>query len=264
MTFALLGVAALIWSLTVLRWSISRRDSPWGGRAMVVSIVAGVIAAASVAADLRSIWLIARAPRSGVAITINDNGEWWQLAYRRGGQSFVTANEIHVPAGAVVAMEWNGPSTVVWRARDFLPHEMNHFAFIGERAEDLTVLQLWPPTRRHLRIVVDPPAVFDAWFKTQTLPTRWSPQAVELFTSAGCAYCHVIRGVAESPWKIAPELTHFASRRTIAGTGLPNDRGSLSGWVVNSKALKYGSEMPENNVQPAVLHQLVTYLGSLR
>ena len=54
------------------------------------------------------------------------------------------------------------------------------------------------------------------------------------------------------------------SRRTIAAIDLPNEHGYLSGWIVNSRALKHGSEMPENNVDAAVLHQLVSYLESLR
>src|SRR5438874_10726464 len=83
-TFALVAIASIAWSLTVLRWSISRRHSLWRKRVVAVSVAAGVAAAVSIAADLRSIWLRWRAPHSNVAIVIKDMGQWWHLSYRRG------------------------------------------------------------------------------------------------------------------------------------------------------------------------------------
>jgi len=258
MTFALLAVFAIAWSLTVLRWSIARRTSPWRRRAVVVSAVAGGLAIVSAAIDLRSIWLMSSAPRSGVTITLRDMGDWWQVLYQRDKRTFMTANEIHVPAGALVTMEWSGPAVVIWR----LPLELGHFAFVPKNDEDLDVLQLWPPMRRHLRIIADP--AFEQWFTAQALPAHFDPSAAELFTSSGCAYCHVVRGVVESPWKVGPDLTHFGSRQTIAMSGMPNRRGFLAGWIVHSNALKRWSEMPENAVRADVLTRLLNDLESRR
>ena len=109
--------------------------------------------------------------------------------------------------------------------------------------------------------MAEPPAQFEAWLRNEARPARaGSP----LFIDAGCAYCHVVRGVAASPSKIAPELTHFAARATIAAIDLPNRRGNLAGWIVHSRAIKHSSEMPQNRLDPAVLHALVAYLESLR
>jgi cytochrome c oxidase subunit 2 len=266
MRFALLAVGAIAWSLTTLRWSVARRNSPWRLRLVVVSTVTLVLAVISAAADLQSIWAAARAPSSGVTIAINDEREWWQLAYSRNSQSFITANEVHVPAGTVVTMQWSGSPVVVWRVRDFFPQELGTFRFVAGEAgiDDLLVVRLWPPSRRHLQIVADPTASFDRWFAAQMSPARPDARSAALFTSAGCSYCHVIRGAAESPWKVAPELTHFGSRRTIAAIAMPNRRGYLAGWIVQSHALKRGSEMPENNVRADVLSGLLDYLQSLR
>src|SRR5437763_14902112 len=99
MRFALLAVAAILWSLTTLRWSISRRKSPWRLRLIVVSTVALVLAAISAVADLQLIRAAARAPSSGVTIAIIDEGQWWQVAYRRGLASFVNADAGPGPAG---------------------------------------------------------------------------------------------------------------------------------------------------------------------
>src|SRR5438067_4005158 len=266
MRFALVAIASIAWSLTVLRWSISRARSPWRKRVVIVSMVAGLLAIISVAADLRSIWLRWHAPSSNVAIGITDMGQWWQLSYRRGTRAFITANEIHVPAGALVVLTWKGPRFAAWSARDFLPHGDGSFYFVADSTgvDDVAIVSLWPPSMRHLRIIADAPAAFDRWFDNEASPAKPDDRGSRIFTSAGCTYCHVVRGISESPWKIAPELTHFGSRHTIAGTGLPNERGFLTGWVVNSRALKSGSEMPRNAVDPVVLRQLVAYLESLR
>lgn len=261
-TFALLAIVVIVGSLTVLRWSITRGPSPWRTRALAIALIAGVLAIVSAVFDLRSIFLMARAPEPGVTITIEDMDQWWRVAYRRGSQSFMTANEIHVPIRSAVAMQWEGSPVIVWRASDFFPQELGGFRYIAERNEDLRVYRLWPPVRRHLQVIAD--RDFDRWFASQLQPARSDPSAEFLFESAGCAYCHVIRGVNEKPWKLAPELTHFGSRRTIAAIDLPNRRGYLAGWIVHSHALKRGSEMPENSVHADVLNGLLNYLESLR
>jgi len=125
------------------------------------------------------------------------------------------------------------------------------------------LIRLWPPMWRHVRVVADPPGAFDRWFANELRSAARIADS-ELFVSSGCAYCHVIRNVAENPSTIAPDLTHFGARRTIAATDLPNRRGFLSGWIVNSHALNHGSEMPPNRLDPVVLHRLVSYLESLR
>src|SRR5205814_330924 len=79
-------------------------------RAMAVSAVAGALAIASAAIDLRSIWVLSSAPRSQVTINLRDMGDWWRISY----PTFVTANEIHVPVGALVTMEWSGPQVILW------------------------------------------------------------------------------------------------------------------------------------------------------
>jgi len=111
--------------------------------------------------------------------------------------------------------------------------------------------------------VAETPAAFERWFKNESRPAAPSVLA-ELFMSSGCSYCHVIRGVNEKPWKLAPDLTHFAGRRTIAASMIPNRAGFLAGWIVESRALKSTSKMPPNPLPPAVLQQLLRYLESLQ
>jgi cytochrome c oxidase subunit II len=244
---------------------VARSHSRWTNRALAVSALVILVAFVSIAGDLYAMIVGRGAGKSAVTIHINDMGQWWQLVYERGGASFIAANEVHVPAGRRVTIAWNGPPVTVWRSREFLPQEGGRFVFVADRPgfQDLRVLAIWPPNMRRLTIVADRPDDFDKWFANQMRPAANRGDAF-LFTSAGCDLCHVVRGVAVEPSMLAPDLTHFGSRHTIAAIDLPNNRGDLSGWIVNSRALKHGSEMPENNLDAAVLHRLVTYLESLR
>jgi cytochrome c oxidase subunit 2 len=265
MIFVLLAVATIAWSLTVLRWAFSRTRSRWRKRVIVMSWVAGAVAIASIADDARTMWGRFRATRSDVSIVITDMGDWWRVAYRSGGRGFITANEVHVPVRTLVAITWNGAPAGVWRARDFLPIAPGRFDFVASESgvDDVVLVRLHPRGWRHLRIVADPAPAFQHWFADQLQPAPRGPDGA-LFVDAGCAYCHVVRGVAESPSTIAPDLTHFASRRTIAAIDLPNAPGFLSGWIVNSRALKPASEMPRNAIDAGALRRLVAYLETLR
>jgi cytochrome c oxidase subunit 2 len=61
-----------------------------------------------------------------------------------------------------------------------------------------------------------------------------------------------------------PDLTHLASRRTLAAGTLPNSKGHLAGWIGNPQAVKPGNKMPQIPLTPEELHALLGYLGTLR
>jgi hypothetical protein len=64
--------------------------------------------------------------------------------------------------------------------------------------------------------------------------------------------------------KVAPDLTHLASRRTIAAATLPNTPGHLAGWIVAPQHLKPGNYMPASDLDPGALQDLLAYLMSLQ
>jgi cytochrome c oxidase subunit 2 len=75
--------------------------------------------------------------------------------------------------------------------------------------------------------------------------------------------CHAIGGTPAGS-HAGPDLTHLASRRTIAAGTLDNTRGNLGGWIVNSQALKPGNLMPPMPMDGASLQALLAYLESLQ
>jgi cytochrome c oxidase subunit II len=254
--FVAFAAAAVLWSLLLVG---ARR------RAMIAaSFVVIAAAGASIALDVRAMQRAARAQRSDVRIRIVRQGDWWQLEYARGGTAFVTANEMHVPTGTAVALSWSGlPAPSIGGAL-CLPAGDDGCTLVAGDASAATFIGLWPPRWQRLRIVAEEPARFEQWLRNEAQPARVSANGVALFASAGCGYCHVVRGAVSEAWRVAPDLTHFAARRTIAATDLPNRRGFLAGWIVHSAALKRGSAMPDNRLDPAVLRGVIAYLESLR
>jgi cytochrome c oxidase subunit II len=225
-------------------------------------IAAGVT---SILSDVRLIRIPQRARPSDLVIQIVRHGAWWQLDYSGKGVSFTTANELHVPAGVRLTLAWSGLPPP-WIENIFcLPQTAGRCVFVAATPSirDLRFVSVWPPEWRTLRIVIQSRDQFDRWASNEAQPARTPPAPDSLFRNAGCAYCHVIRGIADEPWRAAPDLTHFASRSTIATTNLPNRRGQLTGWIVHSRGLKAESEMPDNALAPDDLHAVVALLESL-
>ena len=63
---------------------------------------------------------------------------------------------------------------------------------------------------------------------------------------------------------VAPDLTHLASRGTIASGTLSNTPANLASWILAPQRLKPGAQMPATTLPPDDLAALVTYLASLR
>lgn len=266
MTFVLFAAAAVIWSLLALLWSILPRRRRGRVPLLAMTWLAAGAAAASAATDFYSLQLGRRAQGSDLSIRIVPHEAWWELQYEGGGISLVTANELHVPARTRVALSWVDlpPPWIDGAICGALPDTRCTLVATDAPEHEARFFRLWPPACRRLRIVADAKPEFERWLRNEATAARAADPRAPLFTSAGCSYCHVIRGVAASPSSVAPDLTHFAARRTISGTDLPNRHGFLAGWVVNSRALKPRSGMPPNRLDPAVLHTLVSYLESLR
>jgi cytochrome c oxidase subunit 2 len=84
------------------------------------------------------------------------------------------------------------------------------------------------------------------------------------FLSKPCALCHEIEGT-DAHGRVAPNLTHLASRRGLAANSLRNDTANLSAWVTHAQALKPGTEMPNvTQFSGQELQDLVAYLQSLQ
>ena len=60
---------------------------------------------------------------------------------------------------------------------------------------------------------------------------------------SGCGACHRIAGT-EANGLAGPDLSHVASRLTLGAGILPNNRGTLIGWIGDGQSIKPGNRMP--------------------
>jgi cytochrome c oxidase subunit 2 len=75
--------------------------------------------------------------------------------------------------------------------------------------------------------------------------------------------CHTIRGTQASA-RLSPDLTHVASRSTLAAGTIPRTREHLVTWISNAQGVKPGTRMPTIGLAPADIDAIVTYLEGLR
>jgi cytochrome c oxidase subunit 2 len=109
---------------------------------------------------------------------------------------------------------------------------------------------------------------FDNWMTVQAqssvVPTNaQTAHGQQVFLAHACVLCHTIRGTSAAS-RVGPDLTHLASRSTIAAGMLPNTVGNLGGWILNAQSLKPGSRMPPNQISGPDLQDLLAYLETLR
>jgi cytochrome c oxidase subunit 2 len=116
--------------------------------------------------------------------------------------------------------------------------------------------------------VAMPEPAFREWLRGQAAPAvePTDPFLVAgqaAFMRSGCASCHAIRGTA-ADGAAGPDLTHLASRQTIAAGTLPNHIGTLAGWIADPQGIKPGNRMPPATaLSGAELRAVAAYLASL-
>jgi cytochrome c oxidase subunit 2 len=219
--------------------------------------------------------------KNHLTVKITGHQWWWEVEYENQTAEYVltTANEIHIPAGQPVLFHF--ASTDVnhsfWVPNlhgktDLIPGHENvtwiradrEGTYRGQCAEFCG----YQHAHMAFTVVVEPYDKFKAWYDAQLAPaqqpsTPSQARGQQVFLSSPCVMCHTIRGT-DAGSRVGPELTHVASRGTIAAGTLENTRGHLAGWVVDSQKIKPGNRMPPINVEPSDLQALLDYLQSLK
>jgi cytochrome c oxidase subunit 2 len=97
------------------------------------------------------------------------------------------------------------------------------------------------------------------------MPPAGGPALVgyALFQTRQCASCHTVGGTPASGM-VAPDLTHVASRRTIAAGTLPTSEANLAAWVNDPQQWKPGNNMPKVPLGASELNAIAAYLETLK
>lgn len=222
-------------------------------------------------------------PSGAGAITVDVVGHqwWWDFQYHDITPSdvFTSPNELHIPVGVPVVLKVMSTDVIhsfwvpnLMAKRDLIPGIITNTwiqadepgVYRGQCAE------FCGHQHAHMafNVVAEPMEKFQAWVRQQRQAgaepaTDAQRRGRDVFMQSPCVTCHSIRGT-EAGSHVGPELTHVASRLTLAAGTLPNARGHLAGWIANSQSIKPGNRMPPNALAPEDLQALLAYVRSLR
>jgi cytochrome c oxidase subunit 2 len=253
-----------------------RRSVAWAVAVSTVLLVLLVVA--SVFTDRA---LAALSLKDAVNLEVTAHQWWWTARYVNGppADTFETANEVHVPVGRPVVVKLNSDDVIhsLWLPnldgkRDLIP---GHTSLIQFRADKPGIYRGqcaefcgYQHALMGLLVIADPPEQYEAWLQAQRKPATppTGTQALRgkaVFESVSCAMCHTVQGTL-AQGKHAPDLTHLASRQTLAAGTLRNTPQDLASWISDPQKHKPGTNMPATPLSPQDLQAVVSYLGTLQ
>ena len=206
---------------------------------------------------------------------------WWEFEYEDSQPSrrVLTANEIHLPVGRAVVVKVTSRDVIhsFWLPnlqgkRDLIPGmttamwlQADHVGRFRGQCAEFCGLQ-----HAHMAFdaVVESDADFERWLDGQRAPSVPPAEApasrgLEIFTTQRCGRCHSVRGT-EAAGQAAPDLTHLASRLSVAAGTLPNSPAHRRECVRDPQAVKPGTQMPATPFSPTDMTALIAYLDTLR
>lgn len=219
-------------------------------------------------------------PEDALTIRIVGNQWWWKVEYPDYG--FVTANEIHVPLSTEddprithIILESADVIHSFWVPQlagktDLVPNRTNH-TWIEPRKRGVyfgNCAEYCGTQHAHmlLRVYVDTPEEFEKWVANQEKGPVEDPQVTAgrtAFFSHACINCHTIEGT-DAVGKFGPDLTHLASRETLAAGTVPLTPDTLREWVRDPQTIKYGALMPDMKLSDEEVDAITQYLLTLK
>jgi cytochrome c oxidase subunit II len=219
--------------------------------------------------------------RDALHINLVGHQWWWEVQYTDTApqRRLNTANEIHIPVHRPVLFTLSSVDVIhsFWipnlnGKRDLVPGHPNDAWFEADTAgvyrgqcAEFCGLQ---HAKMAIIVIAESPEQFQKWYNAQ-LDTAATPTDVDrlagqkIFLSGQCAMCHAIGGTPSGA-TFGPDLTHLASRMTLAAGVLPNTSGNLASWIADPQAIKPGTNMPPSNLSDRDLRSLVSYLEGLK
>jgi cytochrome c oxidase subunit II len=286
------GVYVLV--MIALLAAVLRRRRPVDPRDPAASRRAGVVITGATGVTLVLLFvLLVSSVRTGrysiqgladpshVNIRLTGNQWWWNVEYEStiASQRVRTANEIHIPTGRPVLLKLRSSDVIhsFWvpnlaGKKDLIPgHETELWiqadrpgVYRGQCAE------FCGPQHAHmaLAVVAEPADKYAAWLDAQRRPAaepqdQFTKRGRDVFLSGPCVMCHSIRGTGAGG-RTAPDLTHLASRLTLAAGTVPNTPGHLAGWITDAQGIKPGNRMPTIGIGGEDLQALLKYLQTLK
>lgn len=291
LAWALFAMGVVVTMLVALAVAVAlfgdaRAKKRLGGEKLIW--VGGVIAPVVVLSSLL-VWGLSLTahqtrPPTGDEQRIRISGEmwWWRVTYLddQGRELFHDANEIHIAAGRPILLELTSADVIhsFWVPRlvgklDMVPGRVNQLSFTadapGTYGGQCAEYCGGPHALMGFMVVAHEPDKLQEVLAAKAEAARppATPEAMRgeaVFADNGCGACHAVRGTSANGLA-GPDLTHVAARMSLGAGILPNNRGTLAGWVANSQDIKPGNRMPPyQQLSGADLLAISAYLEGLK
>jgi cytochrome c oxidase subunit 2 len=225
--------------------------------------------------------IVARAPEGSLLIEVEGEMWWWRVRYIRPGQAPVElANEIRLPVGQQVQLRLLSDNVIhsFWvpslgGKMDMLPGRVKHLRLRPTRTGVFggACAEYCGTSHALMRFytIVEEADAFEQWLQRQASPAPPPVQPLveqgqRVFMANGCGACHTVRG-SPAAGAIGPDLTHVASRLSIAAGTLRSGPDAMYRWVAGPEQVKPGVHMPGFGMLPENdLRALAAYLEGLQ
>jgi cytochrome c oxidase subunit 2 len=209
-----------------------------------------------------------RSPAEGddvLTVRVTGHQWWWEFEYpdfvAADGRTLKTANELHIPAGVTTNLELTSADVIhsFWvpplnGKRDLVTGEIQHLKLTPDADLDEVITgqcaeYCWlGHADMRFTVHVQQMSDFEAWAAAQLVPVAVPAEGTAAaagyatFTQL-CTVCHQAYvsgpdGIEEIGTRLAPDLTHFGGRETMAGAIMTNTTEHLASWIDNPSALK--------------------------
>jgi cytochrome c oxidase subunit 2 len=245
-------------------------------------VASAILLFALLIADILTDRALAQLPLdNGIHIELTSHRWWWEARYGvdTPSQIFITANELHIPVGTPVLLTLKSDDVIhsFWvpnlhGKKDMIP---GRTATIKFRADKPGIYRGqcaefcgYQHTKMALLVIAEPPEQYEAWAEQQRQPApapanSEALRGQQIFMSTTCVTCHTIQGT-EARGALGPDLTHVASRKTIAAGTLPNTMKRLAAWVRDPQQFKPMANMPRSTLTGEELQAVLAYLETLK
>jgi cytochrome c oxidase subunit 2 len=219
--------------------------------------------------------------REPLTIEVTGHQWWWEFRYRDSLPSnwLSTSNELHIPVGRPVRVILLSNDVIhsFWipelhGKQDAIPGHRNTMWLQADRAgvwkARCAEFCGYQHAKMAFDVVAESPGRFNQWYVSQLAsaqpPTDTSAKHGEdVFMQRTCIMCHTISGT-QAGSRVGPELSHIATRPSIAAGSLPNTRENLARWILDPQLIKPGVHMPPNKLSPGDMNALLNYLETLK
>ena len=218
---------------------------------------------------------------NALVVEVTGSQWWWEVVYDNPDPSLrvTSANELHIPVGRPVAITLKSTDVIhsFW-----VPNLHGKIDLIPGRANTIWIQADTPGVYRGqcaeycglqhanmaFAVIATSSDDFERWIMAQRQPapdpaTPDQARGRQIVESGPCAMCHTVRGT-RAGGRTAPDLTHIATRSTIAAGAAPNTPGDRADWIADPQHLKPGARMPPTGLTDTDLRAVLAYLETLR